>query len=102
MPSARYCLDHREKGIHLTRAIASKIYSGLQRASIRQSFENWLVITWLVEPIPKIRCDCPALLCTKRDQTRRLGGQAWCKSQDSAGGICTIIVVSRQPENPVP
>ncbi len=25
-----------------------------------------------------------------------------CKSQDSAGGICTIIVVSRQPENPVP
>src|SRR6266702_3497459 len=41
------------------RAIASKFSSGLYSAIAQQSFESRFVVTLPVEPVPKIRCDCP-------------------------------------------
>src|SRR3954447_12698228 len=47
-------------GVHSThRAIASKFSSGLYSTFIQQCFESWLIMTQLVEPVPKMRCDCP-------------------------------------------
>jgi hypothetical protein len=43
-----------------SRAIASNFSSGLNSAIAQQSFESRLVVMLPVEPVPKIRCDCPA------------------------------------------
>lgn len=50
----------------LVRAIASKSSSGLWSAFAQQSFESWFVVTRLVEPLPKIRCNCPVGLVLSR------------------------------------
>ena len=42
------------------RAIASKFSSSLYKAFAQQGFEGWFIVTQPVEPVPKIRCDCPA------------------------------------------
>src|SRR5260370_3113847 len=39
--------------------IESRILSSLESVSTKQSFEKWLITTWLAKPILKMRCDCP-------------------------------------------
>lgn len=52
----------RTRNERSSRAIASHLLGGFLRVSARQRFESTIVMTRLVEPVPKMRCDCPERL----------------------------------------